>query len=207
MLQLAIFLVARFTHVLPATAAAPASQTAAAATQPRATENPPVARQLIEYIVHLTAFTGVILSLLLLLVLLIIVNIMLVARLIGLGPTVSALMWSLVLLAILFPWQAFVARTVQGPADLRIPGVLYTWSDLVALSHFKTDGWDDAILKWSRFVVFPLIAIILLIRIHVQSRAASAMRSAKRPPPAWMTSPSPAPSSRGLIVGLASRNP
>lgn len=165
--QIAVFLAARFSDVLPAEAAA-ASGTATP--QPAALEKPPVARQLMEYVVNVTAFAGVVLSVLLVLVLVIVVNIMLVARLVGLGKTVSALMWSLVLLAILFPWQAFIARTVPGPTDLRIPGALYTWGNLVALAHFSTDGWANAILKWSRFVAFPIVTIILLVRIHLLSR-------------------------------------
>jgi hypothetical protein len=104
------------------------------------------------------------------LTLLLAVNIMLVARLIGLAFVLRSFIWSIILTLVLFPWQVFLHRTSPAAADIRIPGVLYTWTELVNFAHFGTSNILEAMLKWSRFVVFPLLAVILLVCIQLRSR-------------------------------------
>jgi len=127
-------------------------------------EQDTIARLLLTYLVGLTDFLGITLMIVLALVLLLIVNIMLVGRLIGVARVTSAYVWSLVLLVLLFPWQAFL-----GSYAFKIPGVLYTWDDLVALGRWDMLTWQESFLKWSRFAGFPIIAIILLMRVQVKS--------------------------------------
>ena len=97
--------------------------------------------------------------------LLLIVKIMLVGRLIGVARLTSAFIWTVVLAALLFPWQAFWADY-----DFKIPGALYTWNELVHRVNFRTDQKDQTVLFWARFVAFPVVALIILLTIQVKSR-------------------------------------
>ena len=63
---------------------------------------------LLKYFIGATGFMGVTLSIVLSFVLLLIVNVMLVGRLIGVARLTSAYLWSLILIVMLFPWQAFL---------------------------------------------------------------------------------------------------
>jgi len=138
------------------------------ATQPATTA--PVLRQewvdQLEYLVSLSAFLGIVLTIVLAVVLLLIVKIMLVGRLIGVARLTSAFIWTVFLAALLFPWQAF------WPDDFRfkIPGALYTWDELVHRVNEPGDDVRTRALFWARFVAFPAIALIMLLVIQVKSR-------------------------------------
>jgi hypothetical protein len=119
----------------------------------------------LQYAVGLTAFLGVVLTLVLGVVLLLIVKIMLVGRLIGVSRLTSAFIWTVVLAALLFPWQAFWADY-----DFKVPGALYTWNELVDRVNFHTERNDQTVLFWARFVAFPALALIILLSIQVKSR-------------------------------------
>ena len=75
-------------------------------------------------------------------VLLLIVNIMLVGRLIGVGRVTSAYIWSVILLVLLFPWQFFLSNTglTMERINWKIPGVLWTWSELIRDGKFSSIG-------------------------------------------------------------------
>ena len=53
--------------------------------------------------------------------------------------------------------------------DIGIPGVLYTWPELARDYDFSNDNIRLAILKWARFIGFPVVAIILLLVIQARS--------------------------------------
>lgn len=130
--------------------------------------------QFLHYGIGITAFLGVTMSVVLCFVLLLIVNIMLVGRLLGAGRVTSAFIWSLVLLVLLFPWQSFLNNVGLTPdqATFKIPGVLYTYFELIDPqlgAKFQSTPATIAILKWSRFVVFPAIAIFILLIIQAKS--------------------------------------
>jgi hypothetical protein len=102
-------------------------------------------------------------------VLLLITNIMLIGRLIGVTRVTSALLWCLLLVLLMFPWQVFFGASTS-PSDFRIPGVLYTWHDLRSQAKFDASGdMKMAIVKWARFFVMPLVATIILLMIQVKS--------------------------------------
>src|SRR5437868_3076823 len=95
LLQLGLFFVARFTDwIIPS----------AATTRPA--DNLVVDK--LHYLLGLSSYIGLVLPILLAIVLLLIVNIMLVGRLVGVGRVTSAYLWCLVLILLLFPWQAFL---------------------------------------------------------------------------------------------------
>jgi hypothetical protein len=116
---------------------------------------------------------GLTASILLSLVLLLITNIMLVGRLIGVGRLVSAYCWCLVLVLVLFPWQAFLDNSglTRSAAPFKLPGVLYTWDELVNPANPDESGRfaANAPLKWVRFAGWPVLSLIMLLVIQVKS--------------------------------------
>jgi len=163
LLQIGVFFVARYTTIIPT--AATTAATTAPATQPVITR-----ASGLSYLTAAATFFGTVLPILLALVLLLIVNVMLVGRLIGLSRVTSAFIWCLLLALLLFPWQAFFGGSNTDPTDFRLPGLIYTWDELVHHAKFPTEGNVQlAMLKWARFLVFPVLALILLMIVQIKS--------------------------------------
>lgn len=185
--QIAIFFVARYTQALDGAVSAsvtPVGQTPTvqveATTAPAEPVTVPVeeappqsgAAQKLEYLIGGTTFIGMGAVLVMAVVLLLIVLIMLIGRLIGVSRVTSALIWSIILGVLLFPWQAFLNYPGLAGTDFRIPGVLYTWSEVAQQARFGLDGSMDLmmqVLKWARFVGFPVLALLLLLMIQTKS--------------------------------------
>lgn len=163
LVQLSLFAVARFTNLI--------ITDSVEATTVATTTQPTVAKWVdkLHYLSGLSTFLGTICPPLLAAVLLLILNIMLIGRLIGVARVTSAFVWCLVLTLLLFPWQAFLNNATFTSADFKIPGVLHTWDELVLTARFQPARWEEAVLKWARFVVFPVITLILLLVIQVKS--------------------------------------
>src|SRR5438132_8042547 len=81
-------------------------ETSLAATQPETARRV----DLLQYVIGATDFLGIALSIVLCLVVMLIVAIMLVGRLIGVARLTSTLIWSFILMVLLFPWQAFLSN-------------------------------------------------------------------------------------------------
>ena len=169
LIQMAFFFIVRYTDVINF-GGGPAVTVSSATTAP--TSAPvvvqPSRREIVHYLSGFTLFLGTVLPLLLALVLLLITNIMLIGRLIGVTRVTSALIWCLILMLLMFPWQVFMGASTS-PSDFRIPGVLYTWHDLRSQAKFDSSNMNLAIVKWARFFVMPLIATIILLMIQVKS--------------------------------------
>jgi len=175
--QLALFFMARYDVIhLPS---------APAATAIASIEKPSKAAQGLQYVIGLIDFVGIACTILLSLMLLLLVLIMLVGRLIGLSHVMAALVGSLIAAVLLFPWQAFLdnAGLTASQADFKIPGVLYTFNELLASAHFPSDSFFPALLKWSRFVVFPIVTFALLIWIHIRSKTGLRLALGEAEPP------------------------
>ena len=198
LLQITLFFLVRFEIIslspsTPTPAAAPVVSTLPPTTQPDdddddettvaapaptvsqpTTDTRPSARQkMLQYVVGLTTFLGIVLMLVLDIVLLLIINIMLLGRLIGISRVMSSFIWAVLLTSLLFPWQAFLNN--QGLTELeapfKIPGVLYTWNELkIAREQFASPDNNILVLKWSRFVAFPIAAVVLLLMVHAKSK-------------------------------------
>jgi hypothetical protein len=179
LLQLGLFFTARYTEILlgprgstPPTPAGAAVENAANTVAAATTTQPATAfawPDLLHYLLGVSVFLGIALSVLLAFVLLLIVTIMLVGRLIGVGRVTSAYVWCLLLIVLMFPWQAlFQDQTFTSRAFIW-PGVMYTWDELRAFARFETGDLANAILKWARFVGFPVLAIVILMVIQVRS--------------------------------------
>ena len=183
LIQLAVFVLVRLRpQLLPAP-----SIDSVASTQPAAQSdsNRVLAAVPIDYIVSGSVFLGVVMSLALPALLLLIVMIMLVGRLVGVTHVTRAFCWSVVLIVLLFPWQALlnskvyaatragdqtVTANASEPADMKVPGVLYTFSELRRESNFSSTPWQSAWLHWCRFVGFPVIAVLMVMSIQMRSR-------------------------------------
>ena len=138
---------------------------------PAATPGRPHLVDLLKYGVGLTGFLGVVLPVMLAVDLLLMVNIMLVGRLVGVSQVVSAFLWSTGLILMLFPWQAFLANANFTSSEFKIPGVLYTWDELLARARWDGAkvGFSQAMLHWGRFAFFPILAVIVLLIAQFKS--------------------------------------
>lgn len=169
-IQLALFFVARYTTIL----------------RPPADPNAKNWRSLIEYVIGLTDFFGIVLAILLAAVLCLILKVLLVGRLVGVARLTSAVIWSVLFILLLFPWQSFLNNPtlstppMENSLGLKLPGVLYTWPEFEHPGFgptFNAPGnWPFLALRWARFVVWPLIAILMLL--SVQSKSSNGLRQA-----------------------------
>lgn len=134
---------------------------------------------LINYLLIAGGFAAFISALVLPAVLLVIVMIMICGRLIGVGRVTGALILSVVLLALLFPWQSvFLNPTskagLPSPAgDFRIPGVLYSWTEMIDPTigaRFAGDWNAAAVLRWARFVGWPVVGMIIVLAVGHKSK-------------------------------------
>jgi hypothetical protein len=181
--QVTIFIVLRRSPPLMEQATAAAVATERATTQPLLSQSTLV--RTLEYVTAICDFLGLVLSIVLCFVLLLLTMIMLVGRLIGVSKVTSAFIGSLLLVVLLFPWQA-VLMTPLTPSNgvetrFKVPGVLYTWSEVTNPTYgatFSTDGKQPTftILRWARFTVWPAVALVLLLTI--QGRSSRGLRLA-----------------------------
>jgi hypothetical protein len=124
----------------------------------------------LKYLVGLIDFLGVAAPALLAVVLLLITAIMLVGRLVGVSHLVTAFFWCVVLMVMLFPWQAFLINDTFTSPEFKFCGVLYNWPELVDRARLHPSGSAAMLSYWGRFIVSPVIALIILLTIQVRSR-------------------------------------
>jgi hypothetical protein len=166
--QLTLFFVVRYGH--------PQLLEAAASRRDQYTKDA------LQYVIGLLDFAGLILPAMLVVCLLIILLVQLVGRLLGTAGMTSALLSSVLLALLLFPWQAVLNNPaitddpVANSIGMKIPGVLYTWAEFShsdAPATFKVvyewGNWWLILLRWSRYVGFPVIAVLLLLWIQFKS--------------------------------------
>ncbi|MBC8106726.1 MAG: hypothetical protein H7Z14_09070 [Anaerolineae bacterium] len=165
LIQLGVFFAVKYTGVVY-----PMTTSSAPTTAP---SSAPFWQDLARYAIGASDFIGVAGTILLALVLYLIVQIMVVGRLIGVSRVIAALIWTFVVLLLVFPWQAFLRDHVFTSREWMLPGVLYTWDELINRVTIGTRGQEQDIkilvLHWARFVAWPLVAVILLLSIQVKS--------------------------------------
>ena len=194
--QIAIFFTLRHDPGLMVTAngssAAPIAVLISPTTEPSLATTQPASfnvARVMEYLVAITGFAGIVLAVVLAAVQLLIATIMLVGRLIGVSRVTSAFIWGLLLIVLLFPWQSLLlSPTSSNPAgtssintDFKLPGVLYTWGEVThptlgATFNTAEISTNLAYLRWARFVIWPAIAVLLLLVI--QSKSSRGLRMA-----------------------------
>jgi hypothetical protein len=88
----------------------------------------------------------------------------------------GAFVGTAVLVVLLFPWQSFLNQSNKPDApDVRIPGVLYTWPELQEHYNFANNPLPEAMLRWARFVGWPVAALIVLAGTQVRANRGLAM--------------------------------
>jgi hypothetical protein len=165
LIQLGVFFAVKYTgYVFPLT------DTATPTTLPSTSAR---MNDVAHYLVGGSVFVGIASTILLALVLYLIVQIMVVGRLIGVSRVISALIWTFLMLLLIFPWQAFLRDQTFTSREWMLPGVLYNWDELLSRVTIGTRGQHQDMfvlgLHWARFVAWPVIAIILLLSIQVKS--------------------------------------
>ncbi len=130
----------------------------------------PVVIDFLKFLVGLVDFLGVVLPIVLIADLWLIASILLMGRLLGVSRLIAAFLWCVVLLALLFPWQAFLMNQTFTSTEFKIPGVLYTWSELLVRGRVHPTSMMLSLLYWGRFVGWPVVAILLLLMIQHHSR-------------------------------------
>jgi hypothetical protein len=171
LMELALFFVARYTTLINIETG---NLKIASTALPATTASTPTIHwaDFAQYATGLAIFLGLLFTVVLSMVLYLIVKIMLVGRLIGVARETSAFIWSIIVFLLLFPWQSFLASANFSDTSFKIPGVLWTWSELVVATNgakFTGDFSAPSVLHWARFVAFPLLAVILLLVIQVKS--------------------------------------
>jgi hypothetical protein len=135
--------------------------------------------ELIQYVIGLTDFFGIVLALLFAGVLCLILKVLLVGRLVGVTRLTSAVIWSMFLVLLLFPWQSFLNNPTLtsdpnlNSLGLKLPGVLYTWAELthpqLGAAFAGNGDLPFLILRWARFVAWPVVAILILLTVQAKS--------------------------------------
>ncbi len=127
----------------------------------------------------LVLMTGLVSATLLMFVLMMAVKVALVGRLAGMGALMSSFLWSLLLLALVVPWQ------LAFPAPAVLPGVFFSRAELVADTAAVTWGaqaaWYVHLLYWLRYLVYPLVVGVVWWIVH--RRFAQALREMYPPAP------------------------
>ena len=139
-------------------------------------------RDVTQYCVGLLDFAALILPAILAVVIYLILQVQLVGRLVGVGRMTQAFLWSVALLLLLFPWQAVLNNPAidynktDNLLGMKIPGVMYTWAEVSNPEFGAGFGMGEAkpeieflILKWARYVGFPVLSILILTVIHFKS--------------------------------------
>jgi hypothetical protein len=176
LIQLAIFATYRFSSALdkyietPAASSASPSTATTAPTTMAAVPEGNFGRQMLKYIIGLSGFFGLMFSILLSLTLLLLLNIMLIGRLIGISHVTSAFMWSLVVLVLVFPWQAFMNNQDLTRPEFKVPGVLYNWDEVTHNANFEwSQGLHVNVLRWARFLIMPIVTLVLVLTVLTKS--------------------------------------
>lgn len=116
---------------------------------PTLTKQEQYTRDLTQYFVGLLDFGGLILPALLAGVIYLILKVQLVGRLIGVGRITTALVWAVLLMLLLFPWQAVLNNPAinynetSNAIGMKIPGVVYTWAEVSDPWLGARFGMDD----------------------------------------------------------------
>jgi hypothetical protein len=154
--QIGLFAVAHFTDLLKA---------GTVATQPAVNWS-----DWLGYATQASLYLAMIFGLLLVAVLFVTIHIMLVGRLIGVSYVTRAFTLAILLLLLLFPWQTILVTSELTKGDFVFPGVLFTWREVQGrvLGAHPTD-MASQVLYWGRFVVMPLVAVVMLLVVQVRS--------------------------------------
>lgn len=177
--QLFTFAVVRFGGVIDAAsevtlAGAPSSAPSTAPTQsaggyePKAVTKADSWYRTLMWLMAGVKFLAVVAAGLLALTVLVAVLLALVGGLAGVAEATSAFFWSLILLAVIIPWQQLLDSTFAS-------GALFNLSYLVQKTHGIRSQWGaanagilDQVLYYARFAAYPIVALLLLVVVAMK---------------------------------------
>ncbi|MCK4658928.1 MAG: hypothetical protein KAV82_05345 [Phycisphaerae bacterium] len=97
----------------------------------------------------------------------------------GVRGSIAAFFWTLLLLALLFPWERWLGTV---PHSEQIPGIYFTFKELCQMPQ-EFPNMIGEILHYARFLGFPLLALLIafiadrryargyrLVQRHLESR-------------------------------------
>jgi len=147
---------------LPAAPAPPANEAAGvpAASGPAQTADPSPLRTTVFWLLPATKFTALAACLLLVLTLMFSVMLSLVGRLGGIAGFMRAFFLSLILLAMLVPWQQIVKASFAC-------GALFNLDQLEEARRKLQDNTLAQILHYARFIAYPLLAMLVLATVQI----------------------------------------
>jgi hypothetical protein len=156
--QIVLYCAVRFEGVLTAEGGEPVVATAttqAAGLSDAVDSDSTVAwRQAIAVLIPLSRFLGLIAACLLVVSYFIGLNVCLAGRLGGARGMTSAFFWSVLLLALLFPWQHLLLG-----ATVQVPGVFYSFDNLQQLAAAAPSGMIANLEHYTRYLGYPVLAI------------------------------------------------
>ncbi len=140
--------------------------------------------ELMHWLLPGVKFVAVVAAAILSLTLLVGLKISLVGRLGGAAGLVSAFFWSLILLAMVTPWQKVLNSSFAC-------GALYNYGHLAGEAAKIKPSWGaagvglvDKILYYARFIAYPVLAVFVLLIVQVKwSRGFSQMISPPKQQP------------------------
>ena len=161
--QIVLYCAVRFEGVLAVeggepTVAAQVTTHTAYPSEPAASGRTYAWRQAIVVLVPLSRFLGLVAACLLVISYLIGLNVSLAGRLGGARGMTSAFFWSVLLLALLFPWQHLLLG-----ARVQVPGVFYSFDDLQQLAAAAPSGMIANLEHYTRYLGYPLLAILIAL--------------------------------------------
>ncbi|MGC9454465.1 MAG: hypothetical protein ACP5HU_06335 [Phycisphaerae bacterium] len=106
-------------------------------------------------------FMALVSGLLLMLTLMFAVKLSLLERMGGVAGLMSAFFWSLVLFAVLVPWQDVLIDSFAS-------GALYNLGDLTAARRGLANGWTDKVIFYARFVLYPVVAVLVWLVVQMK---------------------------------------
>ena len=185
-MQVAVFLMARYDVIRLTPTAAPTAASVDATTEPAPAPAPAKSRidpaEVARYAIPITNFVAVGLSVVLTVVTLLLLAIMLLGRLIGVSYLTSSFIWAVLAIVVLFPWQTVLVMEERYPLEpaprmtqveqpaFRWPGALYTYAELMQDHKAAVNPiFPNAVWLWGRHVGLPVLAALLLLLVQTKS--------------------------------------
>lgn len=177
----------------PEAAAKPAANPAAPA-EAQARKTPPTKAEkwhdVLRWSLPAAKFLAMVCGMLLALTLLFAVGLSLIGKLGGMAGMISGFFWSLILFVMVVPWQQVLVKSELAC------GALYNLGDLLAARQTWAPDphWRPQTLYYGRFVVYPGVALLIWLIVHVKfTRGVMRMTFPHALPAGIIPVPQPAP--------------
>jgi hypothetical protein len=122
----------------------------------------------IEWILRATKFAGLVTCGLLVLVLMLAVKLSLLDRVGGAAGFLGAFYWSLVLLAIVVPWQDVLADYYVGGALFGLPELVSEVAGVKGSWGARDVGIATHVLYFMRFLVYPIVSLLVWVMVQLR---------------------------------------